>query len=95
MVPAAQPTRVLRPDLVAPEANRFVGDGDSSPRQQVLDFPMAQVEPMVEPDGILDDLRQESVPFVSGSRLFHPQMVARLGVTWQYQKLESDMGAKP
>jgi hypothetical protein len=72
MVPAAQPTRVLRPDLVAPEANRFVGDGDSSPRQQVLDFPMAQVEPMVEPDGILDDLRRESVPFVSGSRLFHP-----------------------
>jgi hypothetical protein len=37
--------------------NRFVGDKDASPGQQVLDIPVAQVEAIVEPDGMLDDCR--------------------------------------
>jgi hypothetical protein len=41
-----------------------VGDDDASLRQQVFDIPVAQVEPIVDPDGILDDRRGKSVPLV-------------------------------
>jgi hypothetical protein len=53
-----------------------VGHGDASPGKQVFDVPMAQVEPIVEPDGVLDDLRGESVALVSSDRAFHLRMVA-------------------
>ena len=39
-VPAPQPMRIPGPELVAPEANRLVGDQDASPGQDVLDVPM-------------------------------------------------------
>ena len=55
-VPAPQSMRVPWPELVAPEADRLVGDQDASPGQDVLDVPMANVEAVVEPDGVLDDL---------------------------------------
>jgi len=48
---------VHQSELVAPWANRFVGHGDASPSQQVFDVPVAQVEPMAVPDGVLDHLR--------------------------------------
>ena len=39
-VPAPQSTRVQRSELVAPEANLFVGDEDASPGQQIFNIPM-------------------------------------------------------
>jgi len=61
-VPVPQSLRVPRSELVAPEADRFVGDQDSSPGQDVLDVPVAQVEAVLQPDGVLDDLGRKSVP---------------------------------
>jgi hypothetical protein len=65
-VPAPQPKRIPWPELIARKANRFVGDDDASLSQQVFDIPVAQVEALVEPDGILDDRRGKSVPLVRG-----------------------------
>jgi len=59
--------RVPGPELVAPEANGFVGDQDASPGQDVLDVPMAYVEAVVEPDGVLDDLGEEIGAACTGS----------------------------
>lgn len=59
-------------ELVAPEADRFVGDEDAPPGQQIPDVPVAQIEAVIEPDGILDDLRRKSVALVLSSRVFHP-----------------------
>jgi hypothetical protein len=79
-----QSMRVLGPKLVAPEANRLVGNGDPPLGQEIFDVPMAQIEAKVEPDGVLDDLRRKSMALVLASRVFHPGMVARLCLTWQY-----------
>lgn len=59
---APQSMRVMGPELVAPEAGRLVGDEDPSPSQEVLDVSMADIEAVIEPNGVLDDLRRKSVP---------------------------------
>ena len=61
-VPAPQSLRISRPELVAPEADRLVGEEDASPGQDVLDVPVAQVEAVVEPDRVLNDRGRKSVP---------------------------------
>jgi len=46
-------------------ADGFPAYGDASLGQQILDITMAQIESVVEPDCIADDIWWESVPFVS------------------------------
>jgi hypothetical protein len=41
--------------LPTPGSNRFVGYGDATPSQKVLDIAKAQSEPMVQPNGMADD----------------------------------------
>jgi hypothetical protein len=83
-VPAPQSMLVLGPELVAPEADRLVGDGDASPGQQIFDVPVAEIEAVIEPDGVLDDLRRKSVPPVRALSAFHPGIVASRRLIWQY-----------
>lgn len=83
-VPSPQSPRVPGSELVAPEADRLVGDDDSSPGQQVLDVPMAQVEAVVEPDCVLDDLRRKPMAPVGTCSAFHPGIVGSGRLTWQY-----------
>jgi len=45
---------------------------------------MAEVEPIVQPYGILDDLRRESVAFVEGCWCFHPGIVTQSRLICQY-----------
>jgi hypothetical protein len=49
-----------------------VGDDDTSLRQQVFDIPVAQVEAVIEPDGVLDDLRRKAVALVLSDGISHP-----------------------
>jgi hypothetical protein len=42
--------------LSAPRSNGFVGYGDATLGKKVLDIAKAQREPMVEPNGVADDL---------------------------------------
>ena len=48
----------------APEPNRFAGDSNTAFGQKILDIPVAQVETIVEPNGIRNDIRRESVALV-------------------------------
>jgi len=50
--------------LWVPEANRFSADYDASLREQILDIPVGEIETIVEPDGVGDDIGRESVPLV-------------------------------
>jgi hypothetical protein len=53
------PTKLLgvgRAELAAPEADRFITDLDAALAQQLLNVAMAQIEPVVQPDGVADDL---------------------------------------
>ncbi len=66
-----KPTSVLAAKLPAPLADRFVGDDDASLSQQIFDIPETEAEPMVEPNGIADDQRRESVTTIARCRLIN------------------------
>jgi hypothetical protein len=49
----------------APKTNASTADSDTSFSEEVFDIPMAQIESVVEPDCVVDDVGRESVPLVS------------------------------
>ena len=51
-----QSSTVYSTELDTPEAGCFAADRDASFGEQVLDVSVAQIEPVVEPDGITDDI---------------------------------------
>jgi hypothetical protein len=46
--------------------------------KQVFDITKAECEPMVEPDGMADDVRGKPMTFICG---FHPSIVAEIDST--------------
>jgi hypothetical protein len=63
------PTKLLsvgRAELPTPQANRLVADADAALSQQLLHVTMAQVEPVVQPDGVADDLHGKAMAAVQG-----------------------------
>ena len=72
-LPSPQSAGVFGSKLAAPGSNGFVGYGDSTLSEQVLDIAKAQREPMVQPNGVADDFGWESVTPIQG---FHEPIVA-------------------
>ncbi len=70
---SSQRAGIVGAKLVAPSPNRLIGDDDTSLGEQVFDVAEAESEPMVQPDGVADDLRREAVTTISW---FHFQIVA-------------------
>ena len=60
-----QPSRDPRTELQHPSPHRFVGDVEPSFGQGLLDIAIAQSEPQIEPDRVLDDLRREAMAEVA------------------------------
>lgn len=54
-----------------PAPDRFIRDRDPAFQQHFLNEPQAQWKPVVEPNGMGDDLRWETVTFVAVGRLGH------------------------
>ena len=52
-------------ELDAPEANCFSGYSDASLGEKIFDITMAEVESVVEPDCVADDVGWQSVTLVS------------------------------
>ena len=61
---ALESFREQRTKFVAPQSHRLVTQVDASFGEQVFYVAVAEIEPMVEPDGMLNDHRRKSVPFV-------------------------------
>ena len=61
---SSQPLSVFGTKFVAPEADRFVTDCDTSFSQQVFDIPVAEVEAIIGPNCVLDDFRWESITLI-------------------------------
>ena len=55
---------IVRTELLAPEPNRLIRDGDSPFGEKILDIAEAQAETMVSPDGVTDDFRRETVTVI-------------------------------
>ena len=51
--------------------NRLVGHGDAPLSEETFGIAEAQTETVVEPDGVTDDFRRESVSVVAGGRARH------------------------
>ena len=63
-VPAPKTSGKFRTEFIDPKSNRFVADANIAFSQQVLDISNAEIEAVVEPNGILDDRRRESMSFI-------------------------------
>ena len=59
-------------NAIITEANRLAADGDTVFRQKVFDISMTQIETMVVPDSVTDDIWWESVAFES----IHPPILS-------------------
>ena len=64
-VPPFQSACINGSELDTPEAYRFSGYSDASFGEQIFNIAMAEVETIVEPDSVADDVRWESVALVS------------------------------
>lgn len=60
---ACQSVGVNEPKNDAPQTNGFIADSDASLGEQTFTITMAQVEAIVEPNSVTDDISRESVAF--------------------------------
>ncbi len=70
-------TRLGRPKLLTPLADRFIRNGDTTFGQQLFDLTEAQREAVVQPDGMADYLRGKTVTLVAGNLVFHAAQSAK------------------
>ena len=59
-----QSSSIYSAEFDTPEADGFATDSDASLSEQVFNIPVAQIESIVEPDGVTDDIWRKSVTFV-------------------------------
>ena len=55
-----------RLDLAQPLPNHLVGDRHASLREEIFSIAEAEVESIVEPDGVADDVGWESISVIAG-----------------------------
>ena len=55
----------------APQTDGFTADGDASFSQQVFDVAVTQIEAIVEPNSVRNDIGRESVAFIC----IHPSII--------------------
>jgi hypothetical protein len=60
-----QSSSVYRSKLDAPKADGLVADRDPTLGKEIFDIAMTQVESVVEPDSIGNDISRESVALIS------------------------------
>lgn len=83
MVPL-QSSSVDCSEFDAPQADRFVADGDTALCEMIFDISVAQVESIAEPDGVTDDIWRESVALIP----IHSPILAITGqLSWQYFRM--------
>ncbi len=70
-VTALKSSSILGTKLDAPEADRFATNTNSPFGQEVFDVSMTEIEPVVEPDRVNDDLRRKPVSFVDVHRQYY------------------------
>src|SRR2546425_4675466 len=82
------------PEFKNPPTDRFIADHQSALSQKILDIPIAQREPEVEPDSMSDDVRWKSVAGVGdGLHLPHlTQAPARLAFKCSFPISETANG---
>ena len=75
LVPPSKSLGVFGPKLDTPQPDRFVADRDSAIGHEIFGVTTAQIEAVIEPDCVLDDLSRETVTFVHRCGLVHSTIV--------------------
>ena len=70
-------------ELDAPEANRFSGYSDASFGEKILNISMTEIEAIVEPDGVGDDIGWKPMTLIC----IHAEIVSQTKLIWQYLHL--------
>ena len=78
---AFQTTGVLGAELHGPLSDRFISYVHSAFGEQILNFPIAETESIIEPDRMTDDLWWKAMPDVAGLTTLHPTIVRRDDLT--------------
>ena len=60
-----------RTKFQAPASYRFIGHDDPAFREEFFDFTKTETEAVIQPDGVADDCRRESVPLVANGLSLH------------------------
>ena len=60
-----QSSGIERAELDTPQTDCFAADGNTSLGEKIFNIAMAEVEAIVESDGVGDDIWRESVTFIS------------------------------
>src|SRR5207248_919039 len=61
---SSEPAGKSGPELQNPAPHRLIGDIESAFSEELLHVPVAQCEPQIEPDRVLDDRRREAMSAV-------------------------------
>jgi hypothetical protein len=64
-----QPPSVKSTKFYTSSSDRFATDGDTTLSEKIFNITMAEIESIVEPDSIADDIWREAVALVSIHRL--------------------------
>ncbi len=56
---------IFRTKLDAPKPDGFITDSNAAFSQQIFDISVTEIESIVEPHGVADDVRRKSVSFIS------------------------------
>ena len=81
-MPTLQPPSIQPAEFDIPETDRFATHGDASLVQEVFYIAMAEIEAIVEPDGIGNDVSWESVALIC----VHPSILVQItDLTCQYR----------
>ena len=86
---ALQFSSIVWTELLTPDSNRFIGDNDSAFGEKILDISEAQAETMVNPNGIADDFRRETMTVVARPTVLHGpvfQFLPKLTMPSQYSR---------
>ena len=64
-VPPLQSSSVYNSEFDTPQANRFAADSYASLGKKILDISVAEVESVVQPDCVTNDIGRESMALIS------------------------------
>ena len=84
-----QTTSISSTKFDTPKSDGFVANNDASLREQVFDITIAEVESMVQPDRVTDDVGRKSVTLIS----IHHRIIDQQQLTCQYPEKRSDRTA--
>jgi hypothetical protein len=81
-------TSISRFKLLAPLANRFVGDRDATVGKQLFDLSESEAEPMAQSDYLTEDLRWKMKTAVTGRVGIHHTSLSNPGQLNDFMKRE-------